>query len=292
MADREEGTQYSDDEDDFELAIINKADLRKCEQIGDGQTSAVFRGTYQGVEVAIKEMHEISAMNPKDRLNLEREIDILRRVSHDHLVGFIGVMEHRGRIRIVTDFCRGGDAFDLLHNSGVALAWEQKTRMAKHVASAMEYLHSLDPPIIHRDLKSLNLLLSAPVRNSTDMPFVKVADFGLARMIDDFTKMTQNTGTHHWMAPELLGMEPYGCKVDVYSFSMVLYELICQRMPFEEVKPQLVCLVVARGQRPDLAKVPPEAPEYLKETMMQSWAAEPDERPSFSEIVTRFASAA
>mmetsp|Transcript_95637 Transcript_95637/g.276327 ORF Transcript_95637/g.276327 Transcript_95637/m.276327 type:complete len:292 (-) Transcript_95637:182-1057(-) len=273
------------DSDEEGLAMINPSELVKHELIGDGQTATVFRGEYKGQEVAIKEMHDISLMKQKDQVNLEREINILRRVSHPHLVGLIGIMEHPGKIWIVTNLCRGGDVFELLHNSGMTLAWKQKLRIATDVASAMKYLHSQNPPIIHRDLKSLNLLLMSPVNSTTDEPYVKVADFGLARMIEEGNMMTKNTGTYHWMAPELLHESSYDCKVDVYSYSMVLYEVICQDLPFVDVKPMMVCIVVMRGERPDMSKVPADTPEFLSELMQLCWAASPEDRPSFAEML-------
>ena len=81
-------------------------------------------------------------------------------------------------------------------------------------------------------------------------------------------------------------------EVDVYSYSMVLYEAICQAMPFVDVKPQLVCLCVAEGRRPDLSKVPPDTPSYLRETMVSCWAESPQDRPSFADISERLAAEA
>mmetsp|Transcript_43477 Transcript_43477/g.86392 ORF Transcript_43477/g.86392 Transcript_43477/m.86392 type:complete len:299 (-) Transcript_43477:81-977(-) len=283
-----EADACEDDLDD--LPIIDKSLLKRFEKIGDGRTSEVYRGTYGGVEVAVKEMKEFASMKPKDRMNLAREIDILRRVAHDHLVGFIGIMESAGKIRVITDFCRGGDLFDLLHNSGLNLAWTQKTRIGTDVASAMAYLHGYDPPIIHRDLKSLNLILAAPVRKQTDTPYIKVTDFGQARMMDFCVNMTQNAGTYHWMAPEVFTMSHYDSKVDVYSFAMVLYELLCQAIPFADIKAEMVGMAVLQGKRPDLAMVPEDCPAYLQQMMTSCWATAPEDRPTFSTIFEWFVS--
>merc|ERR1719223_1913625 len=102
----------------------------------------------------------------------------------------------------------------------------------------MEYLHNFSPQIIHRDLKSLNLLLRDEVKSNKDRPFVKVSDFGVARMKEEeWGQMTVGAGTQHWMAPEVFKGGDYDEKVDIYSFSMVLFEVICREVPFEDEDP-------------------------------------------------------
>merc|ERR1719456_1750376 len=108
----------------------------------------------------------------------------------------------------------------------------------------MDYLHKHRPMIIHRDLKSLNLLLQETVGSPSDTPTVKVSDFGLAKMRDEdaegsWGKMTATAGTFHWMAPEV-HTGKYDEKADVYSFAMVLFEIAGREVPFEELEPEKV----------------------------------------------------
>merc|ERR1719261_1542477 len=115
--------------------------------------------------------------------------------------------------------------------------------------------------IIHRDLKSLNLLLAAPVTDSKAVPMVKVTDFGLSRMKDEalgsqWGPMTMAAGTCHWMAPEVASGKHYDEKADVYSYAMALFEIICREVPFQEKQPQDVVRLVAEGKRPDMEAVP------------------------------------
>jgi len=114
----------------------------------------------------------------------------------------------KGLFRIITEYCAGGCCFELLHNCDhIDLSWVQQHKMCTDVALAMDYLHKFNPQIIHRDLKSLNLLLAEPIVSSVDIPRVKVSDFGLSRMNDtadeDWGRMTKAAGTCHWMAPEV-----------------------------------------------------------------------------------------
>jgi len=161
--------------------------------------------------------------------------------------------------------------------------------MCKDVGFAMDYLHKFTPQIIHRDLKSLNLLLSQPVASSTDIPLVKVSDFGLARMKEqtnaDWGKMTIAAGTCHWMAPEVFTGHHYDEKVDVYSYSMILFEIICREIPFEDEEPAAVGRLTINGHRPDLEAVPPDCPEPLRSLMIACWAGDAKKRPPFDMVV-------
>lgn len=94
--------------------------------------------------------------------------------------------------------------------------------MMKDVARGMYYLHDNSPPILHRDLKSLNLMLADEVLSPNDRVMVKITDFGVARPMDESGKMTGQMGTCHWMAPEVINNQPYTLAADVYSFAIVM----------------------------------------------------------------------
>merc|ERR1719353_346453 len=155
--------------------------------------------------------------------------------------------------------------------------------MAQDVARAMSYLHDFKPAVIHRDLKSLNLLLTSLIQDIRQVPVVKVSDFGLAKMQDgeqSWGKMTVEAGTFHWMAPEVASGH-YNQKADVYSFSMVLFELICREIPFEDLEPNDVLKLTKEGHRPDPEAVPPNTPQELEALMHACWKHNPEERPDF-----------
>jgi serine/threonine protein kinase len=201
-----------------------------------------------------------------------------------------GIYATQRPFQIVTEFCAGGCCFELLHNCDhIDLVWGQKLKMCLDVASGMDYLHKFNPQIIHRDLKSLNLLLRRPIDFSTDVPHVKVSDFGLARIKEhaeeDWGKMTIAAGTCHWMAPEVVSGHRYDERADVYSYAMILFEVLCREIPFEEVEPANVCSLVLRGARPDLEAVPPDCPRPLVDLMTSCWAMEAAQRPSFGQIL-------
>lgn len=278
------------------------------EWIGDGTTATVFRGDWGGHPVAVKRINcRSDLLRGKGRVNLERELKILQSVAHDNLTVFYGVTVSGSMINIIAELCSGGTVFDLLyeddeslvHNDdeSLVLSWRQKLKMSIDVASAMRYLHAAEPPILHRDLKSLNLLLKEPVTSSRDVPLVKVADFGSSRMVEltcpDLeadVHMTADVGTPQWRAPEVFESDTYDEKADVYSYSMSLYEIIFERIPFEEVSCKTkLCIRVLRGQRPRMYDLPPECPEELVQLMVRCWSPEPSARPSFEEVCTALA---
>eukprot|EP00746_Dinoflagellata_sp_MGD_P002340 gnl/MRDRNA2_/MRDRNA2_104545_c0_seq1.p1 gnl/MRDRNA2_/MRDRNA2_104545_c0~~gnl/MRDRNA2_/MRDRNA2_104545_c0_seq1.p1 ORF type:complete len:374 (-),score=59.02 gnl/MRDRNA2_/MRDRNA2_104545_c0_seq1:226-1347(-) len=281
-----------------EYREIDPKELTYHDSLGGGCSAQVFVGEWRGAKVAIKRLKGSKSkqkMKEKQWKEFDREMAVMQRTSHVNLVKLLGFCTQEVPCKIIMELCLGGSCFDLLHNSDhIELTWDQRLKMSSDVASGMNYLHGFDPQIIHRDLKSLNLLLSNVICTSADEPVVKVSDFGLSRMklLSKWTKhkktpvMTKGAGTPNWMAPECYLGNCYNEKVDVYSYAMVLFEIICREIPFEEEEPQRVCLLTVQGERPDMEAVPPDCPDLLEKLMVECWAQEPTQRPSF-EVITR-----
>lgn len=275
---------------DTNIPEIPVHELEMQEKVGTGCTAEVFRGFWKGREVAIKQIDwNKSRMGKKEQLAFDREVGIMPKINHDNLVKFLGVASLQKPFKIVTEFCSGGCCFELLHNcEHIELVWSQQIKMCQDVAQAMNYLHTFDPQIIHRDLKSLNLLLARPIIDSRDVPFVKVSDFGLSRMKEqsdgDWGKMTMAAGTCHWMAPEVFAGHRYDEKVDVYSFAMIIFEVVAREIPFEDEEPAGVGNLIMTGNRPDLEAVPPDIPGNLRDLMILCWDKDPNRRPAFDKV--------
>lgn len=264
-------------------------ELEFGESVGSGVTAEVFRGTWKSLTVAIKQIYiqKGSKQELKQQVCFTREVSVLSKVNHVNLVKFYGVCFAERPLRLVTEFCEGDTLFDLLHsNENVQLVWSQQLKMCTDVAKAMHYLHSFNPQIIHRDLKSLNLLLAQEVTSSDDIPLVKVSDFGMARENgeEEWGKMTTKAGTCHWMAPEVL-TDIYDEKADVYSYAMCLFEIVCREIPFEDLEGVDVVTLVYKGERPDLEAVPPDCPKLLLRLMISCWEHDPKQRPAFKHIL-------
>jgi serine/threonine protein kinase len=185
-------------------------------------------------------------------------------------------------VYIVIEFMPKGSLYQIIHDKTIALPWDRIRTIAIDAARGMSYLHNSDPIIIHRDLKSQNLLVDDNWR-------VKVCDFGLSRIYKDTqsTKMTA-CGTPCWTAPEVLRRNRYTVKADVYSFGVVLWEMITREEPFKGMPPfQVILLVGTQGQRPD---IPNYCPPQYAQLIEDCWQEDPDKRPSFEDIITRLES--
>lgn len=269
---------------------IREDELTLLGQVGEGTTAVVYMGRLRGRMVAVKEVHALQ--DDVDGImvqSVQRELRVLSRAHHPNIVQFVGLVVKSMPLQLVLEFCAGGSLFELLHNHwNIPLSWkEQRTKTLMDTSKAADYLHNFDPPIVHRDLKSLNLMLLEPVVDQHVVPHIKLADFGLARF-HEARKMTQGVGTKHWTAPEVLSGTDYTDKADVFSFAMVAYEVVTRHVPFERLDPTSVAKLTREGKRPDLSDgsiVPKEVPVGLLELIVLCWDQKPQNRPSFSQIV-------
>ena len=135
--------------------------------------------------------------NPQFMKDVKREVLTLIGLRHPNLVLFMGIYNSNDTFCVLTEFCAGGNLFSLLHEKqNIKLSWKQRYKMTIQIVKGMNYLHSFNPPIIHRDLKSLNILLSEEITGPNDFVSVKISDFGLARaQINNEEMMTSYTGT-------------------------------------------------------------------------------------------------
>ncbi|EER09630.1 serine-threonine protein kinase, putative [Perkinsus marinus ATCC 50983] len=237
-------------------------DLVEEEQLGTGLTADVYSGTWHGTDVAIKRVDWTMASDYEaTKASLLRELTLMTRLRHPGIVMVMGACLSSRPLRLVCELCRGGSLDSLLYKQPeVGLCSKQKWKMCMDVAQAMNYLHTSTPMIVHRDLKSPNLLLAHPV-------LLKVSDFGLSRATAEGGDFAVNAeGTYTWMAPELLERPDfYTEKVDVYSYGICMYEVMARKMPFSEkgYEPLSIALHVAKGLRPDIALIPSGTPREM-----------------------------
>lgn len=147
-------------------------------------------------------------------------MEVLR---HPNIVLFLGACIKPPNLGIVLEFCSKGSLWSVLQNHNIDLTWEDRRKIALDTAKGVFYLHSFNPPILHRDLKSLNLLLDDSLRT-------KLIDFGWTRKLD--IKMTGKIGTYQWMAPEVISSQMYTEKADVFSFGIILWEIASREPPY------------------------------------------------------------
>ncbi|VAH20399.1 unnamed protein product [Triticum turgidum subsp. durum] len=200
-------------------------------EIGAGGYGKVYKGTLvDGIRVAIKRAQSGSMQGAPEFKN---EIELLSRVHHRNLVSLIGFCFQQGEQMLVYEFVAGGTLRENLVVRGTYLGWKKRLRIALGSARGLAYLHELaDPPIIHRDIKSTNILLDENLK-------AKVADFGLSKLVADTEKghvSTQVKGTLGYLDPEYYMTQQLSEKSDVYSFGVVMLELVSGRQPIEKGK--------------------------------------------------------
>ncbi|XP_041018900.1 serine/threonine-protein kinase STY17-like isoform X2 [Juglans microcarpa x Juglans regia] len=225
---------------------IDTRQLKYEKKIASVSFCDLYKGTFCNQDVAIK----VLRAEHKD-INIMREftqeVHIMRNIRHNNVIQFIGAC---------------------LRTPNPCLV------MAIGASEGMKFLHQNN--IIHRDLKAANLLMDG---NGV----VKVSDFGVARMQAQSGVMTAETGTYRWMAPELIEHKPYDHKVDVFSFGVLLWELLTGKLPYEHLTPVQAALgVVQKGLRPT---IPSQTNPKLVELLERCWQQDPFLRPEFSEIV-------
>jgi len=251
--------------------------------IGVGGFAEVYRALWHNSNVAVKKFK----VNPSRNLidNMLKESMLLAELKHPNILEFIGISSDTDNICIVTEFMSKGSLFDILHSQDTnrqadlkeLKSWKLRKRIAMDIAQGVLYLHSHDPIVIHRDLKSHNVLLDSEWN-------AKLADFGISRIKEMTATMTQ-IGTPQWMAPEILRSDKYSEHVDAFSFGVIMWELATFKSPWESINPlRVVNLVAYEGVRlpiPATINIPPA----WKNLMEKLWAETPSDRPTFLDIL-------
>ncbi|XP_059438560.1 serine/threonine-protein kinase STY17 [Corylus avellana] len=252
---------------------IDTRQLTIGEKVGSGSFGDLYKGTYFSQEVAIKFLKP-ERVNKEMLKEFSQEVYIMRKVRHKNVVQFIGACTQPPNLCIVTEFMSKGSVYDFLHKQRSLFKLPSLLKVAIDISKGMNYLHQNN--IIHRDLKTANLLMD-------ENEVVKVADFGVARVQTQSGVMTAETGTYRWMAPEVIEHKAYDHKADIFSFGIVLWELLTRELPYSRLTPlQAAVGVVQKGLRPT---IPKNTNPRLAELLERCWQQDAAQRPDFFEIL-------
>lgn len=250
---------------------IDHREIELFEVVGKGTFGLVRKGRWRGQDVAVK-----SIESDHEKRAFLVEVRQLSRVDHPNIVKLYGARV-RHPVCLVMEYAEGGSLYNVLHTmkevhytAAHAISW--MLQCAKGVA----YLHNMKPKaLVHRDLKPPNLLL---VNGGT---VLKICDFGTA--CDVQTQMTNNKGSAAWMAPEVFESSNYTEKCDVFSWGIILWEVLTRRKPFEDCGPPAFCIMwaVHQGKRPPMVK---GCPLCLEKLMTSCWSKEPSLRPPMAQV--------
>lgn len=243
--------------------VIPFDEIGELEWLGSGAQGAVFLGLYAGQQVAVK----------KVRREADTDIKHLRNINHPNIVKFRGICNQAPVHCIVMEFCPNGQLYEVLRN-GRQITPSLLVKWSKQIADGMHYLHV--HKIIHRDLKSPNVLVGAD-------DLLKISDFGTCKEFSEKSAKMTFAGTVAWMAPEVIRNEPCSEKVDVWSFGVLLWELLTGEMPYRDVDSSAVIWGV--GSNSLHLPVPTTCPEGFKLLMKLCWNSKPKNRPSFQQVL-------
>lgn len=280
---------------------LEKGSITYGDLIGEGGYGAVYQARWMHANVAAK-TYRVSSKGSVERAfaprDFYKELSLLCRLRHPNITLLIGFCVQPQYI-IVTEFISGGSLFDYLHNKVPALLgyavkdwnFSNVVGVARGICLGMVYIHANG--VVHCDLKSSNVLLTATQE-------VKICDFGLAHFLGDGSQSDAGgpaakgeatvqmgcVGTHHWMAPEVLRGEEYSKAADVYSFGMILWEMISRKVPFHGYSAVQVIGLVGYGcRRP---RTPSGCPEPLGLLLRKALRSQPQSRCSFQELAEHF----
>ncbi|PON71748.1 Serine/threonine protein kinase [Parasponia andersonii] len=265
------------------------------ERIGQGSTANIHRGTWRGSDVAVKCIKPdfFTTSNEKGVTFFAQEVETLARQRHRFVLQLMGAcLDPPNCAWAVTEFLsttleewlhgpgkRPKQMANMVRGVGLRPLPPLGQRLAKalEIAQAMQYLHDQRPKVVHRDLKPSNIFLD-------DALHVRVADFGLARFLND--KEMALSGTYVYMAPEVIKCEPYNEKCDVYSFGIILNELITGEYPYieKDYGPAKIAMeVVEDNLRPRLPEYDGQLGELI-DLICVLWHEDAAKRPSFAAI--------
>lgn len=257
---------------------INFNEITLGRMIGEGAFGKVHEGKWRGKSVAVKLL--ICQDLRSDILNeFQSEVEIMSVLRHPNICRLLGACMEPPHRALVVELLQRGSLWGVLRMNRKSIDQEMRTRFIYDTAKGMSYLHHFERPILHRDLKSPNLLVDKNFN-------IKLSDFGLARVKAHVQTMTGNCGTVQWMAPEVLGNQKYTEKADVFSFGIVIWEIVTGECPYDGMSQIQAALgVLNRNLRPN---IPRDCPPFFSRLMKACWNRQPELRPSFPHIVNAF----
>ncbi|RLN96164.1 hypothetical protein BBJ28_00025104 [Nothophytophthora sp. Chile5] len=262
----------------FESLVFEKT-------LSKGASGEIWVCEYAGQKVAVKRLLQTKEQKAEDVQTFAEEIALNASLQHPNIGAFIGVAWNSlNNLSMAIEYFPMGDLQNYLRKNADILSWARdKIHMAIGVAQALEYLHSRNPPLIHRDLKSNNILLTSKLEP-------KLIDFGVSRGLKENT-MTAGVGTPYWTAPEILEGKHYTEQADIYSFGVVLSELDTCTTPYSDAvttngkkpKPfQILQDVMSGTLRPSFSSECPPRIQYVGEACCQH---DPAQRPTAAQLV-------
>ena len=256
----------------IEFSDLDIGDTR----LGKGGYGDVYEGNWKkiggGKRVAVKVIRSSATQMVLREIRTWSSLP-----SHPNIITLFGVVYQKFNTFIVSELATNGSLFDYLHVEKNSPSVDQSLAWASHVAHGMKHLH--DHAMIHRDLKSANVLLASGW-------VAKLCDFGCARELTH-TVTTDQAGTYRWMPPEIMkkASARINKRCDLFSYGMILFELFAHKKPYSDLENEVDVLEsIKKGERPP---IPPSLPPYLHGLLRSCWEEDPHLRPTFDDFVSK-----
>jgi serine/threonine protein kinase len=268
---------------------VDARDLQDVRRLGSGAFGVVWLVRYRQSTLLAAKRFRTDELAQFRGGEFVQEIKLVSRLAHPSVVRLVGVAMSGGDtaedLQALFEYVNNGDLREFLQEPSVPLTWTaDKLQVALDVAEALTYVHSFSPPLLHRDLKSRNILLDDRMR-------AKLTDFGVSRFLSSNNTMTQGVGTARWLAPEVLaGTQDYDQSADVFGFGCVLFELDAHTIPYAGARGPsgakladiAILQLVASGQlRPRFSRGCPAA---LRSLAKRCVAFDPRDRPTAADV--------
>jgi len=260
---------------------IDLYDVEFFKRIGRGSAGTTYLARWHGQDVACK----VAAISEMGLGGWNTELSSLKQLHHPNIIRFLGAIYNPSPLTycLVLEFCNGGDMSRALKKSTPSNFFNC---IALGVANGLGYLHK--KKILHRDIKPGNVLLHGDFNGGNFV--AKLTDFGLAAMVQSYSvndaELTAETGTYRYMAPEVIRHERYCFSADIYSFSLLLWEVLTREVPFAPASPiEAAASVAIEGSRPPM---PCGIPRCIDTMLQKCWHENPDERMSVEQITSVF----
>ncbi len=264
--------------------LLDPHELEIQQKIGEGGYGDVYYGKWLGQDVAIKHFGKSYSKFHKKRLaNFIKEVEVISNLRHPNILLYMGVCINCPKFDcpnylMLTEYLEGGSLFDLLHKKRVKLNEDRLILIAEDIALGMNYLHSRK--VFHCDLKSSNILVDSNWN-------IKICDFGLSTVKSKLDrkkhKKEERIGTPHWMAPEIMRSEKYDEFSDIYSYGMILWEMVMGEVPYNGLSvPQIIGSV---GYDNLQVPLPKQGNGLILKIIERSLDRDRKKRPMFNQIV-------
>lgn len=252
---------------------LDTSNINFHERIGQGGYGSVNRITFKKPYKGYTEAASKTVVSGLE----EKEVEVMDKLKHPHIVKLLGFCETGGAHLIVMEYTPNGSLHDYLKDQSKPLPYQLQKKWAKESALAIGYLHGQN--FLHRDIKPQNCLLFKD-------DLLKLCDFGLAREIEESHTTSSQKGTYRYMAPEVHVGNERGRAIsskpgDVWAYGMLLLEICTRKPPFEHLEWYNVVFEVGKGAKPS---IPESCPKRMSDIMERCWDTNPKQRPSITSI--------